>query len=74
MKIWLACVHRGYCFALFFLTFYPLADLKDKQCVRKDIKNFGSELVQMSVFLLTVLPIASLKKEKNNAPSTLETL
>lgn len=56
------------CFTLLFLTFYPPADLKDKKCVIKDIKNFGSELVQMSVFLLTVLPIASLKKKKKTMP------
>lgn len=54
----------GYCFGLLFLTFYPPADMKDKQCVRKDIKIFRSELVQMSASLLTMLPIASLKKKK----------
>lgn len=55
---------RVYYFGLLFLTFYPPADVKDKQCVRKDIKNFGSELVQMFASLLTMLPIASLKKKK----------
>lgn len=55
---------RVYCFGLLFLTFYPPADVKDKQCVRKDIKNFGSELVQMFASLLTMLQIASLKKKK----------
>lgn len=48
----------------FFLTFYPPADVKDKQCVRKDINSFGSELVQMPTSLLIMLPIASLKKKK----------
>lgn len=57
------CMHGGGrdgLLGLLFLIFYPTADVKDK-CVRKDIRNFGSELVQMSESLLTLLLIASLK-------------
>lgn len=67
------CVRRGWrgkFLGLYLLTFHPPADVKDKQHVRKDIKNFGSELVQMSASLLTLLTIASLNKG-NNASSTL---
>jgi len=57
-------VSRGCSFGFLFLTFYPPADVKNKQCVRKDMKYFGLEIVQMSASLLTVLTIVILKKKK----------